>query len=646
MNGGTLSSVGESLTGSWAGNPTWSGNHTFQGTSALNGSTTVGTNTAAAILQINGQVASNRQLTWRTASVNRWQLRCDAGAESGSDKGSGLILQGYTDAGGGKGSLLLFDRQFGVQQFNPYTVTLAGSDVGTPGATMTYSMKSAYTGSTTGATGTIFNRWWVTSDTSNDLSQGLYYSFLADYGPAATGGGRTCLQATMRDAGNLTIAGGGSVTMNALRGQTLVTHQGPGTSSTVQAMNLVSEIFDTATGWGGNTVAQFNMNMSGVGGNNLITRMGLFLGFLADAGTQAGRVDAWIGTSLNPVNNPSGYPAPGMGFRYFMMLGNGGTSIFPLDIFNGEVIGTAPSISLQGGANAIPAQTCLRGMNLSSVNFTDAAWWSPGFKVAGNGTTRIARLQVSAGTNGPTIDAPLQVAAITTIASSGIAFVVGEQVYDGLGGVAIIDTIDGTNHVTAAHYLYPPNVASGDVINVASATVAALASSGQATVTLRNGTYGIAVGDTVTTANSVAGIPGATTVLTFTPSTTACTITLSANLTGNLPIGTMLIFTQTMPAATATFRTGSRNSFVANLSWTAASRLTVGSATVDVVTGQGVAGAAGDTSGHLLIPFVAGTPTGVPANATAGIALRYDTTAHKLWAYDQPAGAWRGVALT
>ena len=66
----------------------------------------------------------------------------------------------------------------------------------------------------------------------------------------------------------------------------------------------------------------------------------------------------------------------------------------------------------------------------------------------------------------------------------------------------------------------------------------------------------------------------------------------------------------------------------------------------DAITGKQAAGATTDTGGHLLIPFCSGTPTGAPANAALGIALRYDTAAHKLWAYDNGTSTWKGVALT
>lgn len=62
----------------------------------------------------------------------------------------------------------------------------------------------------------------------------------------------------------------------------------------------------------------------------------------------------------------------------------------------------------------------------------------------------------------------------------------------------------------------------------------------------------------------------------------------------------------------------------------------------DTIVGKQSAGAAADTGGFLLIPFLAGAPTGVPTNSAKGAAMRYDTTNHKLWVYD---AGWKGVVL-
>jgi hypothetical protein len=61
----------------------------------------------------------------------------------------------------------------------------------------------------------------------------------------------------------------------------------------------------------------------------------------------------------------------------------------------------------------------------------------------------------------------------------------------------------------------------------------------------------------------------------------------------------------------------------------------------DVVLGKSGA-ATGDTTGHHYIQSVAGTPTGVPTGYSGYNAIRYDSTAHKLWVYD---AGWKGVVL-
>ncbi len=60
---------------------------------------------------------------------------------------------------------------------------------------------------------------------------------------------------------------------------------------------------------------------------------------------------------------------------------------------------------------------------------------------------------------------------------------------------------------------------------------------------------------------------------------------------------------------------------------------------IDIMSGTGNAGAAGDTTGFLYMPGLAADPTGVPSNAAAGrIAFRFQTTSKKIFAYT--GGAW------
>lgn len=64
----------------------------------------------------------------------------------------------------------------------------------------------------------------------------------------------------------------------------------------------------------------------------------------------------------------------------------------------------------------------------------------------------------------------------------------------------------------------------------------------------------------------------------------------------------------------------------------------------DVSVGPTAAHATNATTGFLFIGQGAGVPSGVPATASAGLAaLFYDSTDHRLYIYDQPAGAWKGA---
>lgn len=61
-----------------------------------------------------------------------------------------------------------------------------------------------------------------------------------------------------------------------------------------------------------------------------------------------------------------------------------------------------------------------------------------------------------------------------------------------------------------------------------------------------------------------------------------------------------------------------------------------------LLNGSGSALATNATTGFTYIPSCAGTPTGTPTSYSGAVALVYDTTNNKLYAYN---GAWKGVTL-
>jgi len=91
---------------------------------------------ASSSLAINASVASSKQLVWRAANLNRWNLFTQGAGETGNDAGSPLILSYYTDAGGYKGDVFNARRSDGAITFS----TVA-----------TFSNTTASVGSTTGA---------------------------------------------------------------------------------------------------------------------------------------------------------------------------------------------------------------------------------------------------------------------------------------------------------------------------------------------------------------------------------------------------------------------------------------------------------------------------------------------------------------
>ncbi len=90
---------------------------------------------------------------------------------------------------------------------------------------------------------------------------------------------------------------------------------------------------------------------------------------------------------------------------------------------------------------------------------------------------------------------------------------------------------------------------------------------------------------------------------------------------------------------------GSGLGLTVSVTWVAANSLRA-NPSGDTIIGAGAAIPTSSTTKFLAIPFCAGAPTAAPANAAQGIALVYDISAHKLWAYDNGISTWKGIALT
>ena len=324
---------------------------------------------------------------------------------------------------------------------------------------------------------------------------------------------------------------------------------------------------------------------------------------------------------MDPNTTTNTYPFSGMGWRNAITIGGTGGSIFPLDPVNGEIIAAGYNIApvqSASGLVSVPNIT-FRGIDLSNIYFNDTAWWSPRAKISGTGVSIFAGLRITPSASGPVLDAPTTVAALGSVVSSNSGYAVGNNLYDRMGGIAVVDTVDANGRVTAAHYLIPPEVVSGQVVQVASAVVDQAGSAGATTINLRMQSWGMAPGDVVVGP----GISVGTTIVSIdTTSDLSHTIlTLSPALTSTLPANSMLTFTITTGAPTINLALGGAGSFaiggpVLNATWTTAPGITINapmSVTGNVTAAGYKAGAAAGVS------CAAGTVTLASLVVTNGI---------------------------
>ena len=606
-------------------------NPTATGATNAQGGLTVGTNSAAQVLNIAGPLTSNRILRFTTAGTNRFQAYLNTSDD---------WLWQATNDGGTPSQVFSLNHNTGAVKWSGPTITFSGSDPGTAGSTAGTAWVQTFAGSSTAA-GLTYNRWNIT-DTSYSAGQDEYYNWKQTFGPGQSTYGKVGFANQLFTVGPITPTSGNNGVGPFIGGRisSYATGDGGATSTTfggtVGAVNFISQLGSGTTNWLTSNVAQFNHYAAG--GNNFSQRVAATVGAQFDNGDQAGRDDAAWFFAVTDYSNTNSYPFVGLQYRNIFSIGHNGGSSWPLDPTNGEIMAAGISIGTPSSVAMVLPNTALRGINLTNAAFSDAAWWSARARIGGDGVSTFGGLRITPGASGPTLDAPTSVAAISSVASSTNGYVVGDYLYDRLGGVIIVDTVNGSGGVTAAHYLHPPEVVSGQTMNVGSAMVAVTGNIGDSTLKLRNNSHGFTIGDTITNASGVAG--GTTVTAVDVASDQRYTIiTLSTPLTGSVPADTtMLVFTLTMPVSTLRVPLGGlgtsygTNGPVFNLTWTTAPTIkinspvalgtagsTVGSvafanATSGTITVQPTTGALGSST--IILPAVSDTAVTLAATQT------------------------------
>jgi hypothetical protein len=120
---------------------------------------------------------------------------------------------------------------------------------------------------------------------------------------------------------------------------------------------------------------------------------------------------------------------------------------------NGWIMTTYPqNVNNNPGGTPCWPQACAGGFDFSMINFSTAAFRSPGVSIE-NTSVKVGTGYLGQDNAGLAINATGSVGAVSGIASGGANYQVNDQLYDGLGGIILVTAVGGGGAVTAAHYI-------------------------------------------------------------------------------------------------------------------------------------------------------------------------------------------------
>jgi fibronectin-binding autotransporter adhesin len=115
--------------------------------------------------------------------------------------------------------------------------------------------------------------------------------------------------------------------------------------------------------------------------------------------------------------------------------------------------GSVVGVNVQTNGIQPVNQTVAYGWKLPTVNFTAAAWWTPGLFIGGTGRIFAGTMQIVPVSSGAVLDVSNYVGSSPVISVGGLAYQVGDFLYDTNGGILVVDTVGGTGAILTLHYL-------------------------------------------------------------------------------------------------------------------------------------------------------------------------------------------------
>jgi hypothetical protein len=140
----------------------------------------------------------------------------------------------------------------------------------------------------------------------------------------------------------------------------------------------------------------------------------------------------------------------GVGLKQLLLLGRSNDQ-FPVNR-DGWLLQATPQVTNNPGNAQRWPMACAGGWDFWNINFSSAALRSSGVSIE-SAAIKVGSATLAQGTNGPTIDATGYVGAINGVTGAGASYQVNDQLYDGLGGIILVDSVNAGGNITAAHYI-------------------------------------------------------------------------------------------------------------------------------------------------------------------------------------------------
>jgi len=466
MNGGTLSSVGESISGTWAGGPTWSGAHTFSSTVALNGGGAItgtwtgnptwsGNHTFNGVITGSGNIFNGPSSAATNASFRQgttgavWQFLLGT---------SSSVLRFYDTTNtvnmleiGGTNNLVTSKRPL---QLQPSGVWVAGAG-GTPQLNSALYHNGVWSGVASGGNRS-YPVFIQASDNVDSVSGGGLVSLTHNNGGPAQTGSRVALvvncnitapaPANAFQYGQNVAAILGQANGNVSDGGTFTAARG-----TVFGINNGAQLAAGATGYYGLIGQEIDLTSR----EQAWVKFGLHIGIAPGDAYQGVFDDAgFIIEGGESIGAPG---SPAVGARYGLAFGRTLGGFWPI-ARNGTVIGF---IDKQTTTSAPFDQIiAANGIDMFNGSFTGYSLRLPGTNYAGltvdgGGVTQIGPGLISSTSNTLTIDALGSVATATTLNAGGSNYLAGMVFFFGNGGRGRVLTVTGSAVATYSVLSYP-----------------------------------------------------------------------------------------------------------------------------------------------------------------------------------------------